>query len=267
MYAFIHMPKTGGSTLRHVLRCAFGVNHCDIKVPPKRRRDQAWIAPQDLRIARRYYPRLEGICGHRVTCFNGLEEAAPDIRYFTFMREPVSRFVSNYRHHLRDTGAPDTVETLRAFASEPGRRNVMSRMLCGREDGDAAIEMLEGKRVFVGLTREFDVSFVLLADWLGRRDLVSGYCTLNQGSNGNGKTIESTPEQAVIVEEANREDLKVYAYVVERVFPRQRDTYRGKLEADVEALRRSNAKGVELRESAWAKIKRSWLYKPGIHLM
>lgn len=266
MYAFIHMPKTGGSTLRHVLRCSFGAKHCDIKVPPSRRKGQEWIGPEDVILARRFYPRLAGICGHRVTCFKGLENVLPDLRYFTFAREPIRRFMSNYQHDLRDSGVRDAPDALRAFAADPRRRNIMARMLCGREDGAAAIQQLKEKRVFVGLTQWFDESFVMFARWLACPELKAGYSTRNQAP-GSQRSVEQASHGLMdVVEDANREDLVVYRYVMDHLFPEQRRAYAGDLEREVEALRQRNQQGGTMREPVWARLKRSFAYKPGLHL-
>ncbi|HMP73064.1 MAG TPA: hypothetical protein PKE55_07350 [Kiritimatiellia bacterium] len=260
------MPKTGGSTLRHVLRCSFGAGHCDIKVPPSRRKGQEWIGPEDLVLARKFYPRLAGICGHRVTCFMGLEEVAPDLRYFTWMREPIRRFMSNYQHDLRDSGVPDTPDALRAFAADPRRRNIMTRMLCGGEDGAAAIRQLKTMRVFVGLTQWFDESFVMFAQWLARPELKTGYSTRNQAPGLRRSVEQESHGLMEVVEDANREDLVVYRYVVDHLYPEQRRTYVGDLAGEVTALRQRNEEGDLMREPVLARVKRGFFYKPGLHV-
>ena len=264
MYAFIHMAKTGGSTIRHVLRCSFGAGHCDIKVPPQRRRNQPWILPRDIRIARRVYPTLKGICGHRVTCFTGLEEECGEIRYFTFLRDPYRRFVSHFNHHLRDANLPCTADTLRDFATDPNRQNIMTRMLCGQANGAAAIENLHTHKVFVGLTQHFDESFCLFAQWLGSAELQSHFLTLNQAPRPSDLPVPD-PELSVLIHAAIEEDQRVYQHVVDHVFPRQRREYRGDLENAVNELRKRNQCPAKLKEPGWAKIKRGILYKPLIH--
>jgi len=267
MYAFIHIPKTGGSTLRHVLRCSFGASHCDIKVPPARRRDQDWILPRDVRIAKACYPRLAGICGHRVTCFNTLEVAGEPVRYFTFIRDPVQRFLSNYYHDQRDKGLPPSIESLRAFAASPGRRNMISRMLCGEEDGPLAIKQLEENEVFVGLTSRFEESYCMLRHWLGSKKLLSCYMVCNESPVGLRSARSVYVEQVEIAREANEEDIQVYDAVVGRIFPRQIKSYAGCLAGDVENLRKRNETTVMSSESLWAKGKRSYLYKPMLHIL
>ena len=267
MYAFIHIPKTGGSTLRHVLRCSFGASHCDIKVPSARRKQQDWILPRDVRIARLCYPRLAGICGHRVTCATALETAGDPVQYFTFVRDPVQRFLSNYYHDLRDRGAEPSIASLRDFAALPGRRNVMSRMLCGEEDGALAIQQLEQHDVFVGLTARFEESFCMLHQWLGDARLLPCYVVRNESPAGLPSARCGSVEQIEIARVANAEDMRVYDAVLERVFPRQMERYAGCLSEDVEALRARNKTATLPRESLWAKAKRSYLYKPMLHLL
>lgn len=267
MYAFIHIPKTGGSTLRHVLRCSFGASHCDIKVPPARRKNQDWILPRDVRIAKACYPRLAGICGHRVTCFNTLEVAGEPVRYFTFIRDPVQRFLSNYYHDQRDNGLPPTIESLRAFAAAHGRRNMVSRMLCGEEDGQLAIRQLEQHDVFVGLTSRFEESYCMLRHWLGSKQLLPYYVVCNESPVGLPSARSGSVELVEIAREANEEDIQVYDAVVERIFPRQIESYAGCLTGDVEDLRERNEAAVMPSESLWAKGKRSYLYKPMLHIL
>lgn len=266
MYGFIHIPKTAGSTVRRVLRREYGSRHCDIKVPKRKRGGHRWADAEDLALARRLYPRLAGICGHRVTTFSGLQEAEPSLRFFTFLREPTSRFISNFYHVRRGDPAGSTIEHLRAFCREPGRRNVMTRWLAGRDDPDEAIRVLQRDLGFVGLTESFAESMVLFARWWGDPGFSPAYKIVNRRPGPEPLPIRDCPERLALVEEANRADQKVYAYVVDDWFPRCRAAYDGDLEEDVKQLHHACLALPPYRESLWPKVKRNGLYKPLLHV-
>ena len=265
MYAFIHIPKTAGTTLRGVLRRSFGARHCDIRVPPGSRDRQRIVDAADLRRARRAYPNLAGICGHRVACHNGLEKVVPRIRYFTFLREPRARLISHLRHTYRDRPEQCTREQLVAFCAEPHRRNRQVRMLCGREDLDAAIATLEDRLGFVGLTEEFDESFVMFRRWLGADELQRGYVARRVSRDRTPLPIE-TEELEKLVDEANPLDRQLYRYAVDVLMPRQRAAYGEKLAADVESLRRINETFRDPGEPLSARLVRGVLYKLLLHI-
>ena len=93
MYAFIHVEKTGGTTLLAILRRSFGSRHCDIRVPMNRRpatyRDvRPCIEAEDVRRVQRVYRNLRGISGHNVKPYADLGDKLPFMRFFTFLRNP-----------------------------------------------------------------------------------------------------------------------------------------------------------------------------------
>jgi hypothetical protein len=266
VYAFIHIAKTGGSTLRHALRATFGARHCDIKVPPRQRAQQEWVTAHDLRLAQSVYPRLAGICGHRVTSFSGLEEAVPAIRYFTFLRDPARRYISHFLHFLRDRQLPCTAEQLHRFAEDPLQQNVMTRMLCGRESATAAIAELDEKAIFVGLTTQFDTSYVLFRQWLGEPRFPANYAFRNANTMACPLPLTEDPDFIRLIQQANTEDIRVYQYVLDEVFPRQVNAFDGPLAAEVTALQSAQGQPLRLTEPLWARIKRRYAYKPLLHL-
>ncbi|MCA9164347.1 MAG: sulfotransferase family 2 domain-containing protein, partial [Planctomycetales bacterium] len=166
MHAFIHIPKTAGTAVRHMLRSAFGPRHCDIKVPVSRRDTHPWVTEQDLQFARRVYPRLESICGHRLVCSSNLETSFPTIRYFTFLRDPVERFISHFHHFHRGRTEACCEEDVLAYARQPAHRNVQTRWICGEEDAHLAIHTLETRIRRVGIKEEYAKSLMLLRHWL-----------------------------------------------------------------------------------------------------
>jgi hypothetical protein len=266
MYAFIHIPKTGGSTFRHMLRCSFGAQHLDIKAPLRKRESHAWIDGDDLHRAQRVYPKLAGICGHRVTPFSGLEEAAPDIRYFTFVREPIARLASHFQHHQREKSGEPTREDFLRFCEDPHQRNVQSRWIGGDGSADAALAQLSGPVGFVGLTEDFETSVLLFERWLNRPELSTPYESRNVHKTPKAFDLTQDEELAAAARDANHADLVVYEEIINNIYPAQIAAYGPTLETDRENLRRANETFVDPGEPTWAKLKRNWLYKPLLHL-
>jgi hypothetical protein len=263
-YAFIHIPKTAGSAIRHLLRRTYGPRHCDLKSAKARRHLHPWLNASDLRRARTIYPILAGVCGHRVTPFSGMEKACPGLRYFTFLREPRARFMSNFWHDRRAHGGHAHPRDLAIFCQDPARRNMQTRMLCGQEDARQALAMLRERVSFVGLTEAFDVSLLLFAQWLNDPSFHPRLGVRNRAPLVPPWTLNDQPDLKIMVDEANTEDLVLYREVVETIFPAQIARYAGSLERDLERLHATAHHGRP--ESSWSAIKRNLLYKPFLHL-
>lgn len=240
MYAFIHIPKTAGSTVRALLRVSFGSKHCDLRAPLHKRKSHAWIDDEDFRKVLRIYRNPIGICGHRVTPFNRLETVVPDLRYFTVLRDPLRRCVSHFLHSYRSKIEQCTPEALRSFCADPHQQNVQTRWLCGKPDGEAAIRILEEKIGFVGLTEEFEKTMVMFRAWLGEDGLLAGYKTTNRCKAKPDWSVWDDPALVDLVRQANAEDMKLYQHVVDHTFPKQVDDYGEGLDKDVAELKKQS---------------------------
>ena len=266
MYAFIHIPKTAGSTLRACLRASYGARHCDVRVPMRKRASHAWLDGEDLRKALWVYRGAAGICGHRVTPFNGLQAAVPDIRFFTVLRDPIQRCISHFLHFHRGAESAITPDELHTFCADPHQRNVQTRWLCGTEDAQQAIESLDRHVGFVGLTERFDESMVLFHDWLNDERLQPGYVTTNRGQGKPAWAIADDPTLRAVVAEANGADTQLYRHVVEHRFPQQVAAFGEGLDDAVVRLQQCCVTFTPPRESTWASLKRNYMYKLLLHL-
>jgi hypothetical protein len=169
---FPHVPRTGGSTIKNLLRIVYGTERSRLDV---HRLDD--LGADDLRTmafveGHRGVRRQEGVFGEDWIT-NG----------FTILREPVSRVISQARHirarphanpmfeHLRRrAGSPSEV-----FDAVPALSNLQTRMLAGRsapraKEGAAA--QLDGAKATLdqmafGLTESFDASVALMAEHFG----------------------------------------------------------------------------------------------------
>lgn len=254
MFAFVHIEKTAGSSLVDVLRRSFGLAHCDVE--PLR---GYWALPfgaRDYRWLRLLHPPLRSIAGHTVTPYSDLETVRPDVRYYTFLREPIVRQASHYQHNRQQLGRSRPFEE---WIRLPHHRNHMCSMIAGEESADAAIEMIRRKRIFVGLIEEFDASLRELDVWMGGV-LCLDYEVRNVAPGQSIKqSLLDDPASRELIEDANREDVRLYRWATESWVPEQRERLAG---AAVASRAPGGAAG-DLRLRL-ARLHRNVVYKPAL---
>jgi Galactose-3-O-sulfotransferase len=178
---FLHLPKTGGSTLSTVLRWQY--RH----VPPEgilrlseRGADEVDALPAERRA------RLRLVMGHFPFGIDG--HLPMPVQYLTMVRDPVRRVISTYRyvqarpeHPLHEALTSPSMSLADYVTSDVHRsqvENALTRQLAGRDEDDdddvtehdleVATENLH--RCFVvGLTERFDETLILLKRRLGWR--------------------------------------------------------------------------------------------------
>ncbi len=276
MYAFVHIEKTGGSTLLSILRRSFGARHCDVRLPlAKRRREErdlrACVEATDLRKVTKLYRRLRGISGHHVKPYSDLESACPAIRYITYLRDPVARF----RSHFLNRATGHTALDFDRWISGEWTHNWQTKMIAGAPNADAAIELLATRFGFVGFTERFDEGLVLLRHWLSEPGFYPAYRPANRLSDkrrprdlaremSDMSYLDSSETRARILD-ANAQDQKVYDFALAHLYPRQLANYDGELSADVRELKLHNARADRLSEPRWGAFMRNYVYKPLLH--
>ncbi len=284
MFAFVHLHKTGGTTIKSILRRSFGVHHFDDTPLAEWSR----LTADDLRRIRRLYPRLKSIAGHRVRAFSDLREAAPDIRYFTFLRDPVRRTFSTFRARMADglglSGFPDTERQLRQsfLRMVEETANWQTRWLSDTDDAGRAIELVSERIEFVGLTERFDESLVLLRLWSGTDRLRIDYRPLNVSDQRleRDRWASAVPERLArirrfleqaaddaamqsVVRAANREDLRLYEHVASVIYPAQQARWRDQLDGQLERFRIDQNASPPRHTDSWSgRAYRNLVVKP-----
>jgi len=266
MYAFIHIPKTAGTTLRSIFRRSFGADHCDVKCPTHCRKATPWLKSENLQWMKTLYPNLSGITGHRVSCFTDLEDTLPNVKYFTFLRDPQKRFISNFHHHYRGRMEQCTLNSLEKFAADDSRRNMQTKWICGQEDPSHAIDVLKNKIGFVGLTEEFDQSLILLKNYLNEPKLQINYQSRNFSQGKAPLAYQDDQYIKDLIQDANQADIDVYQYVLEEHFPKQIANYGDSFSNDLNSFLIKQGSFEEFAEPLWSKVKRNFIYKPSLHL-
>ena len=221
---FLHIGKTGGTTLRRVLRRQYTESEMMVVRARARPREETLADFAELPEAERARPRL--ILGHTVF---GLHELVPrPSTYITLLRRPVSLVLSQYgfvrrtpghRHHQAAQGMG--LEEYLASGLAQEMNNSQTRALAGAVDvpyGENPPELLElAKRNVeehfrvVGLTERFDESLVLFG-------LAFGWSRLSYvRANVASKRVVPSPAGLAEIERLNALDLELYDWAERRL--------------------------------------------------
>lgn len=222
VYMFLHIPKTGGSTLRRHLRtqirpverfCAY--NRQDFN-------KGAAFFDEPGRAANWKAARV--IAGHYVN--DSLDQRVGDreIRYITVLREPISRVVSQYNWSFRDAEEDDGTlpQPLEKWLQTPGRWNMQARSVVKtflqmpwesvRKMPEDELWDIASKTLrdfwLVGQLENLETSMAPLFDALG----IPGKITQKQKVAGvhYAKRLQNSPEVAEILAPTCRVDQRLY---------------------------------------------------------
>jgi hypothetical protein len=263
MLVFIHINKTAGRTLRYILRSSFGPRHCEVEPW-----QAAWTGPpfsaRDLQRLRKLYPRLESIAGHRVTGYADLDANGADLRYFTFMRDPLKTCASRFQYNVQYRGKRDLV--FEDWISKDWTRDHQTKMIAGAADVSAAVGILKAKRVFVGLTERFDESLLLLRSLVdGRLDLSYKPVNVSRANNLAQQLLSDERTRRLLVE-ANSADLELYDFVRTDLYPSFQREYGPRLEEDVAAYQRTRRNSFDRWNLTLSRLKQFLVYRPLLYL-
>ncbi len=250
---FLHLPKTAGSTFSSILQRHFvpaeihSIRSDDTVANVERFKN----LPEEVRY------RIRLLRGHQV--FGLHSYLAPGARYITILREPVARVISHY-HYVKTTEHPMFIDAIReggmslvdyAASSISGElENGQTRWIAGiwddrplqESDLEQAIENIEKRFDWLGLTEHFDQSLIDLARKY--RWLRIYYRKKNVLNSSHSNPV---PPQAIeAITERNRLDLKLYAYAKRR-FDAVSPAYRFTRCAAASLLGLANRAGTALR--------------------
>jgi hypothetical protein len=116
-----------------------------------------------VRRVRCVYRNLKGIAGHNVKPYGDLSLSSPEIRFFTFLRDPAARLRSHFLNALLADHGPRDFDR---WIAATWVHNWQTEMIGGEPNAQRAIELLSTRVDSVGLTEQFDEPVVMLGQWL-----------------------------------------------------------------------------------------------------
>ncbi len=259
MLGFIHIRKTAGSTIDMILRQSFGAKHLRVRLGKHRSADPV-AGAADLRRCRWIYWHLEALSGHGIVPYSDLSSLFPTLRYFTFLRDPLARCASDYQFRVT---RGDLRQPFRTWVHSDLAANQQTRKIAGVSDAGAAIEILRKQIGFVGLVEKFDESLVLWRHWAASQLLDIRCCPKNVARDNTLKRqLLSDSRTRAWLQEANREDMRLYEYVVKEVFPRAVAAYGPSLARDVRQHQANNVPPPVFPRGIPQVLLRELVYKP-----
>lgn len=261
MLVFVHINKTAGSTLRSILRSSYGSRHCEVEPWEGRWLDTPFDA-EDLRRVRKLYPNLASIAGHRVVGHVDLQ--ANDLRYLSMLREPLKLAASRYQYRINHRQKHDL--TFEQWIDREWVRNPQCKRMAGSANAADAIATIERTGMFVGLTERFDESVVMLQR-LVAHDLDISYESVNVANDNTiSKGLLSDARTRRLLESANVEDLELYEYVRDEMYPRLRREVGPSLEPMVQRFVAEQRNAFSRRKLVAFRAKQHLVYRPVLSL-
>lgn len=258
MFAFTHIPKTAGTTLNYILQKNFG-NRLNSVIPRK----GVNYSYEDLKKDNLIYSNVKCISGHGVKPFINYGEFNNQLKWFTFLRDPIKRFVSQYIHqqtsNLKQYHMP-----IEEWADRYARSNWQVKWIAGEEDLEAAKQIIKEKFVFIGLTEKFDESLLKMQNVFGNRFDIN-YKNQKMLSRDNSLKNELLNNQYMelvsFFKLQNELDLKLYDFVLNEIYPTQKVLLENK--KDNLTIYNKKKEVVNLYKF---RLKRNLIYKPYVLL-
>lgn len=217
MLAFLHIEKCGGTTLIHLLRQTFSFDHCDV-IPADA--GSMTFTRDDLKRLIALRPSTASLSGHSIRVQSGLHEETP-IDYYTLLRDPVKRYLSDY-HHLGKNFLLDDPSSFEDWLELESRHNYQTRSIAGSDNLAEAIRLVDEQFAFVGLVEEYQHFLRVLKHLIWTKHHKP--CPPEaRPKNVRSDDAHVRDEQSRILErhrdqilEANRHDLELYRHVAAR---------------------------------------------------
>ncbi|TWT77774.1 Sulfotransferase family protein [Posidoniimonas polymericola] len=150
LLAFVHIEKCGGTTLIDTLRRTFCLNHIDV-IPLDR--TSMLFTRDDLQRARRLRPQLASVSGHSVRLHSDLDSQGDQIAYYTCLRDPIRRYLSEYYYFVERLGMQPGFPR---WLDREDRHNFQTQAIAGAPNLVSAKAMVDTRFVEVGLLEEYD---------------------------------------------------------------------------------------------------------------
>ncbi len=262
--AFCHIPKTGGMTFHDLLRRYFGWNHLITK--PAR----GWFyTPDDLRRDLKWNHNIRSIGGHSVRPFVDFKEFQSRLRWYTILRDPIERTISNYQHQVEKRSSRFDFNT---WLQRDCNQNWQVAMLSGGQDLARAKAILRDQFTCFGTIERYHEFLLLLRHRMGWQNFNVSYKKSKNPPRTNDvrKHIKANLDQYMDnLLKANELDIALFEYAMAELYPLQVEEYgKERLESDLKTEFFPGAEAPAAKVRRWqALLFEKGIYNPLVSLL
>ncbi len=263
--AFCHIWKTGGTTFEYLLRRHFGKRHlnAEVRYPPIH-----IYKPQDLRIDMRLSPSLCSLAGMRLKPYVDYEEFDDRMVWYTFLRDPLKRYVSQCVHDIEKSGYAKDFDD---WLNKCRRENAQTRTIAGEADVEKAKRILKQRFSCVGILEHYNESLVLMRDRLGLDSLDLCYPKqMNVSLSGRikRKLMDNYDFYKEKMIANNKLDIELYEYAKKVIWPLQVAQYgKDELAKNISCIKFTQKPSLDARLSWWESfLFQNVIYRPMVKL-
>lgn len=217
--AFVHIEKCGGTTLNNILRRNYLINHFEVILRDK---NSSLFGPEDMRHLLRLNPRVTSIAGHVIQLSSNLESVVKDVKYFTLLRDPIKRYISDYQFGVDILKYPADFD---AWLERTDRHNIMTKAIAGEENVEKAKKLISTKMSLVGIVEKYEefLEGLRLLVWPDKLDI--SYEIKNIASQRKTKHFQQIDliKYKKQLMKNNELDLELYNFVCADVLSKQRE--------------------------------------------
>ena len=226
---FSHIMKTAGTALSKQL-----IQHYGKKVH---------IVPGGLRLEDNYYDnaqlvrdfkkknkKLKVLIGHPVRPYIDFDISGHQLKWFTFIRDPQKRYLSHYFHKLYESNlfSHSIYKGMRNNSITEWEKvdkcsNYQCKFIAGKANAQKAIDIIENKFEWVGLTEDYDLAVKSFKSHFGLDDLYVNNEATNQGLVDQSQKNKVILNHSDFIAEMNQQDQILYDYVHKEVWPRYKN--------------------------------------------
>ncbi len=236
MICFIHIERAGGTTLHHIFRNNYA---SFVTLTPWyywANEEANVFSKSEAEHLFKWIPRPPAFGGHTSRSYLGYEDVLKtSIEYITFVRNPVSRYLSQYHYHNHVMKRNWTIE---AYLDESRFSNYMTKRIAGCFDVDKAKDELANRFGFVGITERFDESLLLMKKVLGLK-IIKPYYEIKNAVPVAQKNEEIDKYSEQIIQN-NSLDIELYRFVEDELFASYISNYGASLEGELLELSEIN---------------------------
>lgn len=218
MHVFIHIPKTGGTTLEHILKQQYGQDELYALRPRK-----GVVLNSFLTLSPSEMNSIKVLKGHLTFGVHEKIRDIANIKYFSMIRKPENRLVSLYRHIQRDIKHPQHHKfkgfTFSEFLNNPYSTRYQNHQIFqltatkpNNKNFKNLLVMIEEHYSFVGVQEKYNASLQRLSTimkWNQPFEIIKRNVSTENTYNLN------TDERKLIRRE-NQFDYKLYDYVCQK---------------------------------------------------